>query len=277
MSAVRKVEELEPLPNIDFNMMPGNSLIGLMHVDEHEFDAARQDDLFRKPLSPTTGDKNRLLGAYRNTAEQFAKDVDLRQLRDHIDAQKRDASALNERLLLDEFKAWESSMNRPTGTRQENGQTQKAPVDARRHGSAQPFHWGYVFDEIMQQRGGFDVILTNPPWEVFKPQAKEFFADHSDLVSKNKMAIKEFEKEQAKLLKDGAVREAWLAYESRFPHMMRVFPRAPEYPYPVGRWSAARKPAPTSISTSCSSSVASLVARRRPLRHRAFPAASTPT
>ena len=59
---------------------------------------------------------------------------------------------------------------------------------------------------------------------MFKPQAKEFFADHSELVTKNKMTIKEFEKEQAKLLKDREVRDAWLAYESRFPHMSAVLP-----------------------------------------------------
>lgn len=32
-----------------------------------------------------------------------------------------------------------------------------------------PFHWGYEFDEIIQKRGGFDAIITNPPWEIFKP------------------------------------------------------------------------------------------------------------
>jgi hypothetical protein len=32
------VEQLEPLPNIDFNILSGNSLIGLMRVDDEEFD-----------------------------------------------------------------------------------------------------------------------------------------------------------------------------------------------------------------------------------------------
>ena len=52
----------------------------------------------------------------------------------------------------------------------------------------------------MNTRGGFDVIITNPPWDIFKPNAKEFFAEHSDLVTKKKMTIEDFEEEQGKLL-----------------------------------------------------------------------------
>ncbi|MEH2241006.1 MAG: DNA methyltransferase [Nostoc sp.] len=39
VSSAHDVEELEPLPNIDFNIMAGNSLIGLIRVDETAFDA----------------------------------------------------------------------------------------------------------------------------------------------------------------------------------------------------------------------------------------------
>lgn len=37
------------------------------------------------------------------------------------------------------------------------------------------FHWHIVFDEIML-RGGFDVILGNPPWEVHELNEEEFFS-----------------------------------------------------------------------------------------------------
>lgn len=39
VASVDNVDELEPLPNIDFNIMAGNSLIGLIKVDETVFDS----------------------------------------------------------------------------------------------------------------------------------------------------------------------------------------------------------------------------------------------
>ena len=45
------------------------------------------------------------------------------------------------------------------------------------------------------------------------------------------MTIKEFEKEQSKLLQNAEVRAAWLAYESRFPHLSQWFRAAPEFKY----------------------------------------------
>lgn len=47
-----------------------------------------------------------------------------------------------------------------------------APNAAR---GARAFHWPLEFPDIMQ-RGGFDVVLGNPPWERVKLQEQEFFA-----------------------------------------------------------------------------------------------------
>jgi hypothetical protein len=234
VSSVRKVEDLEPLPNIDFNILPGNSLVGLMRVDEHEFNS-KQDDLFKPPFRELLTAKNRKLETYRHSAETLGKNLNLRTLRDDIDTEMQHASGVMNELLRDQFEAlgvkyeeaqWDAK-------KKDLGKPKKRQIERKDIDAQTPFHWGYVFDDIVQRRGGFDIILANPPWEVFKPQAKEFFAEYSDVVSKNKMSIKEFEKEQGKLLQNAEVREAWLAYESRFPHINKYFRSAPEYGHQV--------------------------------------------
>ena len=230
VSSVRKVDDLEPLPNIDFNILPGNSLVGLMRVDEHEFNG-KQDDLFKPPFRELLANKNRHLETYRHAAEVVGKDLNLRELRDTIDVEMQHASGVMNELLRDQFEALGVKYEQAQwdARKQALGKPAKRRITRQDIDAQTPFHWGYVFDDIMQRRGGFDIVLANPPWEVFKPQAKEFFAEYSSVVTKNKMDIKAFEKEQGKLLQNTEVRAAWLAYESRFPHMNQYFRSAPEY------------------------------------------------
>ena len=53
------------------------------------------------------------------------------------------------------------------------------PKAARR---ARAFHWPLEFPDVMQ-RGGFDVVLGNPPWERIKLQEQEFFATLSPEIA----------------------------------------------------------------------------------------------
>ncbi|HRI72125.1 MAG TPA: N-6 DNA methylase, partial [Polyangium sp.] len=92
-----------------------------------------------------------------------------------------------------------------------------------------PLHWDYAFGSLMRSQRGFDVILANPPWDIFKPNSKEFFQEYSDVISKNNTRIEEFEKEQKKLLKNKDIRKAWLEYLARFPHINDFYRLAPQY------------------------------------------------
>jgi hypothetical protein len=241
VSSVREVAHLEPLPNIDFNILPGNSLVGLMRVDGAMFDTKNngmtQMSLFAeikaRPYSQLVEDKNRLLDSFRHSAEQLGPSVNLQDLRGKIDDELRDANAVMNEMLRDEFEkanikyeeaAWDAA-------RKDLGKPKKRDIRRADIDAQTPFHWGYVFDDIMQKRGGFDVILANPPWEGFKPQAKEYFAPFSEKISKKNMSIKEFEAEQARLLQDRDIRSGWLAYQSRFPHMSAYFRSAADYRY----------------------------------------------
>ncbi|WP_082904845.1 Eco57I restriction-modification methylase domain-containing protein [Paraburkholderia ginsengiterrae] len=57
-----------------------------------------------------------------------------------------------------------------------------AAVAAQAARTAQAFHWWQVFPQV-KARGGFDVLLGNPPWERIKLQEEEFFATRSPSVA----------------------------------------------------------------------------------------------
>lgn len=234
VASVRKPEHLEPLPNIDFNIVAGNSLVGLVRVDEHEFDIRHKgNDMFRQSFRELLDEKHRNLASYRNAAEVMGRDTDLQSLRDNLEEAMREANAVMNELVQARFDEQGIKFEQATwdGTKGGLGKPKKRRVTLEDVSALRPMHWGYVFDEIVQARGGFDIILANPPWEVFKPQAKEFFSEHSEMVTKNRMTIKEFEKEQSILLKDKNVRDEWLRYESRFPHVSAYYRSAPDYHY----------------------------------------------
>lgn len=229
VASAQTVDQLEPLPNIDFNIMAGNSLIGLTHVNADDYEKGQTQDFFRKTYRQILEEKNRLIDQYRHDE---ASGEDLRLLRDRIDDHKKEAQVRLNDLLLAEFAKAGVKFEQATwdAAKGKSGKPVKRPLKIEDIEALHPFHWGYEFDEILNQRGGFDAIITNPPWEILKPQAKEFFAEHSDLVSKNKMTIKDFEKEQDKLLQDPEIRDAWLDYQNRFPHVSSWFRASLQYP-----------------------------------------------
>ena len=181
-------------------------------------------------------EKNDLIGLYRR-ATAYAEDM--QSLRDGIEEKKQKAIVTLNRLLLDQFQnlgiKYEEAKcvaDVPSAKKADQRSAtrfRKRPLSEADIIALKPFHWGYEFDQIVNQRGGFDAIITNPPWEIFKPNAKEFFEEYSDLVSKKKMTIKDFEKEQAKLLKDADIRDAWLKYQSEYPHVSAFYRSAPQY------------------------------------------------
>ena len=230
VAAARSVDDLEPLPNVDFNILAGNSLIGLMKIEKKAFEES--SDLITQSYYNTYIDaireRNILVGSYRH-ASIYAED--LRSMRDDIRKKDDQVNETLHHLLLDQFQVLGIKYEEATwdAKKDKEGKVKNRPLKLKDITDLHPFHWGFEFDEIVNKRGGFDAIITNPPWEIFKPQAKEFFVKHSDIVTKNTMSIKDFEKEQDKLLKNPEIRKAWLGFLSDFPYVSAYYRMSPQY------------------------------------------------
>lgn len=241
VASAQSVAELEPLPNIDFNIMAGNSLIGLIRVDAESFDQVGESEykqlnllqgLAARNYQQILAEKNSSIELYKKHAfaggevEGDAQEDRLQMLRDHIEYVNQESMVKLNQLLLDEFSG---KLGIKYEQAQLTGKGKKRLLTVADMEELKPFHWGYHFDQVIKEKGGFDVIIANPPWEVFKPNAKEFFAEYSDLITKKKMDIKSFEKQQKKLLQDREIAGAWLEYQSQYPYVSAYYRSTEQY------------------------------------------------
>ncbi len=77
------------------------------------------------------------------------------------------------------------------------------------------FHWELEFPDVFNAaRAGFDAILGNPPWDVAKPNSKEFFSNIDPLYrSYGKQEALEY---QATFFENEDTERAWLDYSGDF-------------------------------------------------------------
>ena len=207
--------------------MTGNSLIGLLSVDGERFDDKKHMQYmfqgekarnYRRVLQ----EKNLAIASYRWTATFLD---DLQALRKRIDQLRDDAYGTLNGILLDDFRALKIQYEQA----QLKGKAKKRQIQIEDINALKPFHWGYEFDEILETRGGFDVIITNPPWEVFQVYEKEYFQQYDPSIQKKNMKMSDWKSRRKKLLEDPALQKAWLEYVSGFNHVRRYFKETPQY------------------------------------------------
>ncbi len=78
------------------------------------------------------------------------------------------------------------------------------------------FHWELEFPDVFIVAGsGFDALLGNPPWEVQKPNSKEFFSNHDPLY--RTYGKQEALRRQTELFQNAeTVEHEWIDYCARF-------------------------------------------------------------
>lgn len=150
VAQIDDVKQIEPLPDIDFNIRAGNTLVGFARMEDY-------DKLFDLPLVFESGvsvlagkvaqmqsDFNKQQLEDGSGSENLKKDINkqLEALTVHFDQELALAYGFFPRKIADKTKADKLT---------EFKETHK------------PFHWCIEFFNIMAN-GGFDVIIGNPPY-----------------------------------------------------------------------------------------------------------------
>jgi hypothetical protein len=149
---------IEPLPDIDFNIRAGNTLVGYATYAEVEetakSDLIRQQEL--EKIKPRAADLQQAFDAFR--ARQVEADESV-PTDDKIELRRR-LRDLEDELNLQLAKSY--------GVKVEKLAANQAWLK-----SHQPFHWFIEFYGIMSG-GGFDVIIGNPPYVEFSRSKIEY-------------------------------------------------------------------------------------------------------
>lgn len=161
---------LEPLPDIDFNIRAGNTLVGFVSADEVRGVTAdgkpKQMTMF---VESGPGEQMELIA---NTEESavFKKIVEKLELADRQYELFRRQQTLGGEVTAEDKKALRQQLG-SLGDELNRYLAKQYNIDPDREqekyqqwlASHQPFHWITEFYGIMK-RGGFDVIIGNPPY-----------------------------------------------------------------------------------------------------------------
>jgi hypothetical protein len=155
---------LDPLPDIDFNIRCGNTLIGFASLDDAIQAINAKDKTGQMGL--VFDDELDIVNSIKNKADDLARvfksfkhaqlDADLADFKAAKDKLLKYQADLNE--ILNEYLAFTYGI---TSEKQKEKYRQWLA-------SHQPFHWFAEFYEIIHDRGGFDVIIGNPPYVSMK-------------------------------------------------------------------------------------------------------------
>ncbi len=160
VAQLRTYEQIEPLPDIDFNVRAGNTLVGFASLGEVK--RAFGSNLIKQLEIPKIEERAGIADqAFRHfQSMQTQHDIDAGDVA-HAKFVLREC-LVDLRAELDGYLAGEYGVNASDSVAYEQWRA-----------SHQPFHWFVEFYGIMQG-GGFDVIVGNPPYVEYSKVKQDY-------------------------------------------------------------------------------------------------------
>ena len=148
VAQIEDVGRIEPLPDIDFNIQAGNTLVGFTTYNEVK-------EAFHSQI-----DVNIVMNRIKEEAE------DVEQLFERFREQQTDlggaVTPADKKDLQEKLKLLENELNRYLAG-QYGVNPSVEPIYTNWLNSHKPFHWFIQFCGIIR-KGGFDVVIGNPPY-----------------------------------------------------------------------------------------------------------------
>lgn len=176
---VETFEQIEPLPDIDFNVRAGNALVGYASADEvrKAFEEDRVGESTQVKLMSATDSEN-----YKHFEEKL-KDLDsaFKQFRAQQTIHGGLVTAEDKQNLRDKSLDLRSELD--TYLAGEYGKSVDKPGEfVKWQASHTPFHWFVEFYGIIHN-GGFDIIIGNPPYVSYTKIKKTYQVIESDFAT----------------------------------------------------------------------------------------------
>ncbi|MEA1946525.1 MAG: hypothetical protein U9N83_04380, partial [Thermodesulfobacteriota bacterium] len=160
------IKNIKPLPNLDYKIMQGNSLIELLSteslvssIDHRRTELVKElkiskDELFNITIPTQKENKRREIDILMKKLFEYDRDKQIKRLKDGILAIKSQKRLFED----DKDKRKDEKKIREIESRIEEIKNIDVP------GPTEHFEWYINYSEIFQAKGGFDAVIANPPY-----------------------------------------------------------------------------------------------------------------
>ena len=159
VAQVDRKKDLEPLPDVDFNIRPGNTLVGFVSREEIRNAAEKE----------TSGQGKLVFGQTEKALQRIEEEAEVVERAYQKFHEMQTEYGMDARDFAEQKRELREKLNNLKGEldgylAKEYGIDIKNYRDFKKwQNSHQPFHWFGEFYRIMRQ-GGFDAIIGNPPY-----------------------------------------------------------------------------------------------------------------
>ena len=158
VAQIENVKQIEPLPDIDFNIQAGNTLVGFATYDEVEKAVTGKLDFDNtmKRIEEKAEDVDQLFTLFRQQQTELGGTV----------------TPTEKQALQDKLRVLEDELNGYLAGEYQIDPSKKSAYQNWLT-SHKPFHWFIAFYGILKD-GGFDVIIGNPPYVEYSKVKKDY-------------------------------------------------------------------------------------------------------